>query len=70
MAIVVNKAFPSATTSPDESVKIAQSIADPHLNTLRTNGATTTIGSHPATDSQGNPNTGVDWTKAGVDLDR
>lgn len=70
MATVVNKAFPSATTSPDGSVKIAQSIADPHLNTLRTNGATTTIGSHPSTDSIGNPNTTIDFTLAGTDLDR
>ena len=70
MAIVVNKAHPAATTSPDDSVKYAQSLADPHLNTMGTSGIVTTVGTTQATDDRGAPNTGIDFTKAGTDLDR
>lgn len=70
MATVVNKAFPIATTTPDGSVKIAASIADPQINTFDTTGTTTTVGAFPATDDRGNPNTSIDFTLAGTDLSR
>lgn len=70
MAIVVNKAHPGATTTPDASVDFAQSLADPHYNTVGTSGIITTVGTIQATDDRGNPNTGIDFTQAGTDLSR
>ena len=70
MAIVVDKAKPLATTTPDESVAFAASVAEPHICTMNTGGDTLISGPFPAEDDRGLPDTGIDWTQAGTDLDR
>lgn len=51
MAIVVNAAFPSETTSVDGNITIPASIADQHHNTMDTNGIVTTTGTAVTADS-------------------
>lgn len=70
MAMVADKARAIATISPDGSVKYGSSDVDPHICTMNTGGDTLVSGTFPVDDDRGNPDTGIDWTKAGTDLAR
>ena len=75
MAIVVDKARPAATTTPDGSIRFAASVADEEIETLRSHG-TINILVFPASDDRGGNDqndvldTTVDFDLAGTDLSR